>query len=159
MANKQVQELVKQFETMFQGSPWYGSSIEEILEEIDEKVAFWTPTPKAHSIAQLVWHMVYWCQSLIKRLEGDLTYKGSMKSEDNWSTESKLKALGWSTILKLLHESQNRLLELLTKQPDSLLDKIYIEKATHRDLIQGILQHDLYHAGQIAYLKSICTLK
>ena len=54
-----------------------------------------------------------------------------------------------------LAESQAQLLTLLAKQKDSILKKKYSDKATFQDLINGILQHDLYHTGQIAYLKSI----
>jgi hypothetical protein len=32
---------------------------------------------------------------------------------------------------------------------------MYSDKATFQHLINGILQDDLYHAGQIAYPKSI----
>jgi len=54
----------------------------------------------------------------------------------------------------LLDESQEKLVTLLKKQDDSMLDQAYSEKATYRDLIEGIFQHDLYHLGQIAYIKS-----
>jgi len=56
---------------------------------------------------------------------------------------------------KSLHESQALLLSVLTKQKDSIMNKKYSDKASYLDLINGILQHDLYHTGQIAYLKSI----
>jgi len=155
MPNKKIQELINQITTIYDGDPWYGNSIQVILNDVTEETAFWTPKKNAHSIAQLVWHMVYWRQSLIKRLAGDTGYKGSMKSEDNWSTEVKLKALRWPAIRGLLHESQQNLTELLDKQSDSLLNKPYSEKATYLDLITGIIQHDVYHIAQIAYLKSI----
>ncbi len=82
-----------------------------------------------------------------------------MKSEANWSTPEKLKSLGWDQIRKLLEESQHDLTTLLSEQKDSLLSKPYTEKASYEDLIVGILQHDLYHTGQIAYLKSIFAHK
>lgn len=155
MSNKQIRELIVQFKTLYEGEPWFGTSMWHILEDVTDKVAFNTPTKNAHSIAQITWHMVYWRQSLIKRLAGDTTYKGSMKSDDNWSTETKLKNLGWSAIRELLGTSQKQVVELLEKQTDKLLDEPYSAKASYRDLITGIIQHDIYHLGQIAYLKSI----
>jgi uncharacterized damage-inducible protein DinB len=154
-SRKQIQQLIEPFSRVYSESPWYGDSIQEIISQIDEETAFWQPTKNAHSIAQIVWHMVYWRQALIKRLEGDASYKASMKSKDNWSIEEKLKTLGWENIKARLAESQGKLITLLKKQDDSLLDKAYSEKATYRELIEGIFQHDLYHLGQIAYLKSI----
>ncbi|MCW5909848.1 MAG: DinB family protein [Cyclobacteriaceae bacterium] len=159
MANKEIQQLVMQFRSIYDGEPWYGNPMQEILKDVPAEAAFWAPKKNAHSIAQLVWHMVYWRQSLIKRLAGDTAYKGSVKSEDNWSTEAKLKALGWPAIRELLHASQKQLIELLEKQTDKLLDEPYSEKATYRDLITGIIQHDLYHLGQVAYLKSISKMQ
>jgi len=66
--------------------------------------------------------------------------------------------MGWKSLRSSLDSSQSQLLSLLSKQKDTLLKKKYSEKATYAELINGILQHDLYHTGQIAYLKSIYQL-
>jgi uncharacterized damage-inducible protein DinB len=157
--NPKLSHYVAQFSAMYDGIPWYGDSICHIIESITPVKAYWQPTQGAHSIAQLVSHMIYWRQALIKRLNGDLDYKPSMKSEDNWKSHEQLKKLGWKSLLKSLDESQSQLLTLLSNQKDSLLKKKYSEKATFHDLINGILQHDLYHTGQIAYLKNIYQKK
>lgn len=154
-SQKQIQEKIEQFARVYGESPWYGDSIQQIVNQVTEEAAFWQPTKNAHSIAQIVWHMVYWRHALIKRLEGDVAYKASMKSEDNWSINENLKNSSWGKIKELLAESQEKLITLLKKQDDSLLDKAYSEKASYLDVINGIFQHDLYHLGQIAYLKSI----
>ncbi len=152
---KQVSEIVSQFVTTYEGKPWYGSSITKILNDVTERVALWQPTENAHAIAQLVWHMTYWRQALIKKLEGDLDYKSSMESEDNWSRPEKISSLGWSKILEQFQESQEKVVELLKEQDDSFLEKPYYKAVTYREIITGILQHDIYHLGQIAYIKSI----
>ena len=158
-SQKQIQEKIEQFARVYSESPWYGDSMQQIINQVTEEAAFWQPTKNAHSIAQIVWHMVYWRQALIKRLEGNVAYKPSMKSEDNWSINEKLQNSRWEKIKELLAESQEKLITLLKKQDDSLLDKAYSEKASYLDVITGIFQHDLYHLGQIAYLKSIHTGK
>lgn len=151
----QVTAIANQFVTIYNEEPWYGDSIAKILDGITEDSAFWEPTEGAHSIAQLVSHMIYWRQSLVKRLENDLEYKSSMKSEDNWKTTKALKILGWKKLLGQLEESQNKIVNLLQKEDDSFLEKPYSAKATMHELIKGIIQHDIYHLGQIAYVKSI----
>ena len=157
--NPKLTNYVAQFTTMYDGNPWYGNSICQIIEPITPAKAYWQPTPGAHTIAQIVSHMIYWRQALIKRLGGDLDYKPSMKSEDNWKSHEQLKKLGWKSLLKSLEESQSQLLTLLSNQKDNLLKKKYSDKATFQELINGILQHDLYHTGQIAYLNSIYQKK
>ncbi|MDZ7646902.1 MAG: DinB family protein [Cytophagales bacterium] len=149
---------MNQFETTYEGKPWFGSSITKILSDVTEHMALWQPTENAHSIAQLVWHMTYWRQPLIKNLEGDLAYKSSMESQDNWSTPEKIRVVGWKNILKQFQESQERLVALLKIQDDSVLEKSYYKAGTYREIITGILQHDIYHLGQIAYIKSIYEL-
>lgn len=104
-SKKKINELVGQFNTIYAGIPWYGDSITDILDQVNEKTAFLQSVKNAHSIAQLVWHMNYWRQALIKKLKGDSTYKGSMKDEANWSTPEKLKSIGWDKKSKLLDES------------------------------------------------------
>ncbi len=59
-SKKKIDELVGQFNTIYAGTPWYGDSITDILDQVNEKMAYWQPTKNAHSIAQLVWHMTYW---------------------------------------------------------------------------------------------------
>lgn len=152
---KQVTEIANQFATTYEGEPWYGSSISKILSDVTETVALWKPTEDSHSIAQLVWHITYWRQTLIKRLEGDLTYKSSMESEDNWSSHAKIKSVGWKKVVENFQESQRKLVSLLKEQDDSFLEKHYFKKVTYHEIIAGIQQHDIYHLGQIAYIKSI----
>jgi len=158
-SRKKLDSLLHQFANAYDGTPWYGDSMQVILGQVTEDIAQWQPYKGAHSVAQIVWHMIYWRQSLIKRLEGDLEYRGSLKSEANWSTADKVKDIGWESLRKLLEDSQIKLTSLLSQQEDSLLDKPYTNKATFKELIEGILQHDLYHTGQIAYLKNLYSLK
>jgi uncharacterized damage-inducible protein DinB len=155
--NPKVSHYVAQFSAMYDGHPWYGDSLCQILESITPAKAYWQPTNGAHSIAQITSHMIYWRQSLIKRLNGDFDYKPSMKSDENWKSNELLKKARWKSLLNSLAESQAQLLTLLARQKDSILKQKYSDKATFQDLINGILQHDLYHTGQIAYLKSIYT--
>lgn len=157
--NPKVSQFVAQFSTNYDGHPWYGDSICQILQSITPAKAFWQPTKDTHSIAQITSHMIYWRQTLIKRLDGDLEYKPSMKSDENWKSNDQLKKIGWQSLKKSLDNSQVQLLSLLSTQKDSILKKKYSEKTTFEELINGLLQHDLYHTGQIAYLKSIYRKK
>ncbi len=54
-----ITPIINQFVTIYEGKPWYGNPVTKILEDITEEGAFWQPREGAHSIAQLVWHMIY----------------------------------------------------------------------------------------------------
>jgi uncharacterized damage-inducible protein DinB len=157
--NPKISGFVTHFGAHYNGKPWYGDSLITILDEVDSTQAFWQPKSSAHCIAQIVAHIIYWRMSLIKKLEGDTTYKPSMQSEDNWKDISSLKKLGWKKLNNELAVSQKKLIDLLSCQKDTLLKRKYSEKATYEGIIHGILQHDIYHIGQIAYLKSLAKSK
>jgi uncharacterized damage-inducible protein DinB len=146
---------ISHFEAIYQGEPWFGESFEEKLKGLSDQTAFQRPAPEAHSIAELLHHCIYWRAMLIKRLEGDLAFKGSMKSEENWLPLEKLKLKGWKKILEDWHASQHRLLEGLRKAPDNFLSLPYRNGHTHAHLVEGVLQHDIYHLGQIGLVRSL----
>ena len=60
----------------------------------------------------------------------------------------------WARGLKELKEIHDRIVEVLQLKEDSFLD----QKVDHRNynfrfLLNGLIQHDIYHLGQIAYVK------
>ncbi len=54
---------------------------------------------------------------------------------------------------KRLDETQADLIAGIEKQTDDLLGQIVAErKYNFRKLLHGLIQHDIYHLGQIAYI-------
>ncbi|MDQ3551133.1 MAG: hypothetical protein M3413_06370, partial [Bacteroidota bacterium] len=55
-----------------------------------------------------------------------------------------------------LQQSQDNLLNLLKLQQDELLVKKVVERNySYRKLLYGVIQHDIYHLGQIIYIKKM----
>lgn len=150
-----VDYFTRHFKTIMDGEPWYGESTLTKLRDITDDQAFMRPEERMHSIAELVAHMTYWRTSLVKRLEGDYDYKGSMESEHNWPGPDKLQGKGWEEILMELDATQEKIIALLPRQTESWLERIYAREYTHRDLVQGVLDHDIYHLGQIGIVKKL----
>jgi uncharacterized damage-inducible protein DinB len=159
MAKKQIEKYIAQCNSIYEGTPWYGYPLKSICDTVSASIVFKQPTKDSHCIAQLVAHVTYWRLALSIKLEGNDAFKPSMTSEDNWKNISALKRTGWKKILHNFHDSQARLIAALATQDDTLLKKRYSEKYTYQQLIEGIIQHDLYHAGQIAYLKNVYAKK
>ncbi len=106
----------------------------------------------SHNIAELVHHMTAWRIFGIKKLEGDETY--DVSPEENFVKIDNLDKEGWEVLKQNLEKSQNRLLELFKENEDSVLEKIVSPRSYNfYVLFQGILQHDIYHLGQIVLLK------
>lgn len=155
MTNTGIQHYIERFQDIYNGAPWYGETIDVKLKDISDLIAFIQPHDGAHSIAELVKHMTYWRQSLIKRLEGDEAFKGSMKSPDNWISVDSLSAMGWQKIRDEFDEAQHKIIQLLSKQNDDLLTQEYSKGKTFEYLIEGIIDHDVYHLGQIGLVKKM----
>ncbi len=135
--------------------PWFGRSVYSILAEIDANIAFKKPFPDAHSLVELLYHMNTWALFALKRLE---------KSNELDNTETDL--LDWRVLDPSVHNWENglqefrsthhRILELLNDADDSLLSETVAYRTYNfRFLLTGLIQHDIYHLGQVAYIKSL----
>ena len=155
MANKSVAYYVDRFNENYDGAAWLGENFVTKLQDVSDANAFTRPLKDVHCVAEIIAHIVYWRQSIIKPLEGDRKYKGAMKSADNWPTPETLKKAGWTTLLKRLAESQEKINTLLPKQTAAFLAEEYEPGYTYEYLINGIIDHDIYHLGQIGLVKKM----
>ena len=142
-------------EDAYEGEPWFGRSIGELLSEIDESIAFEKPGGQ-HSIIELIWHMATWKEFTISRLkEREDKTLHHFESED-WReldhSDRSLLQKGKNEFERL----HNELLSLLKHQEDDILtQKVKERNYDFRKLLNGIIQHDIYHIGQIAYVKKL----
>ena len=147
--NKEILLIAEQLKDSFGGEPWFGRSITALLRDVTEESALQQPAGQ-HSILELLWHMVTWREFVISRLQPDekpLEYF----EENDWRTLDHTDKMLWQAGLNKLHETQTLLLQLLSKQEDALLDAtVPGRKYDYRKLLYGIVQHDIYHTGQIA---------
>ncbi|HYE56694.1 MAG TPA: DinB family protein [Chitinophagaceae bacterium] len=141
----------------YEGGPWHGRSIKALLGEVSPKVGLAKPNANSHSIAELVYHMVTWRDFTISRLQPD--GKDVQYYEDNdWRKLDLDNEQTWHQGLQLLEESQQRLVSVLEQFQDSILpEKVADRKYNFRVLLYGVVQHDVYHAGQIAYAKKLLS--
>jgi hypothetical protein len=155
MSNSKIMYYVNRFNEIFNGSPWYGETFEAKVNGITDVKAFVQPFNVAHSVAEIVAHMTYWRKGLVARLEGDNTFSLSMEDADNWVSIEKLKGKGWKKIVDDFNESQNKIIHLLPRKTDDFLKDEYSKGSSYEYLIQGIIDHDIYHLGQIGLIKRL----
>lgn len=152
--NKQIQALIRRFQAIYNGHPWYGTNLLASLEQITPEMSLQSLLPEKKNIAEILKHVVAWRQFLIEHLQGNSSYRIELNSALDWPS---VKDLGWNDLLEELSQSQEQILHLLAEQEDTLLKKTLTntgEPYTFRYLIEGILQHDAYHLGQINLLGS-----
>lgn len=157
--NKEILYITAQLKDAFEGDPWFGRNAKSLLAEIDEEIAFDKPNQQ-HSILQLVWHMITWREFVISRLKKDETKELHYFETNDWRILDHTHKTLWHQGLQRLYETQDELIEIIGKKDDDLLNDIVEERNYNfRKLLNGVLQHDIYHLGQIAYIKKLLLNK
>src|SRR5438105_4413575 len=150
--NTEISLIVEQFKDVYEGDPWYGRSVVALLTEVNEQTAFEKPNGQ-HSIVEILWHMVNWREFTISRLKKDDSKDVHSFEQTDWVELDHSDRSIWLKGIYRLQQTQNELMETLKQNDDDLLEKTVAGRQYFfRKLLYGILQHDIYHIGQIAYI-------
>ena len=140
---------------VWEGEPWFGRSVKELLHEIREDIAFQKPSGQ-HSIVELLWHMITWKEFTVSRLRMKEQETLEKFESEDWRELDHSDASLWKKGLERFSQLQNELVSLVQLQNDEILSqKVKERNYDFRQLLHGIVQHDIYHVGQIAYLKKL----
>jgi uncharacterized damage-inducible protein DinB len=149
---KEIVQLQDQLIDAYQGEPWFGRNAKQLLGDVDKETAF-VKLNGQHSIVELVWHMITWREFTINCLEKSSEYDLKHFENLDWRKLDHDDKSLWKQGLDILDATQNRLIIVLQQQDDAILEQNVSERAyNYRKLINGIIQHDIYHLGQIAYI-------
>lgn len=157
--NSRMKYYVRQLTQVYEGGNWNDESYLGKLKSMSEQTAFLQPYPGTHSVAELLWHCIYWRTVIIKRLQGDSDYSNRTEKEQNFLSMHELKNKGWSGLLSDLRKTQEELINILNSKTDDFLDAEYTPEFSNEYNVEGIIQHDHYHLGQIGLVISILKRK
>lgn len=156
--NKKIKELKKKFEIAYSGGPWYGDSMKDILNEINPAIVFEKVNGKSHSIAELTAHIIGWREFTLSRLEGNNNFKINQKETFNWKRIDEGEKTAWKNILKELDKNQKKIISTLNRLDDDFLNnKVAGRRYRAEFMLEGTIQHDIYHLGQIVVLKKLLS--
>lgn len=150
-----INKYILQLEQLYHGGSWQAESFTEKLKGIDEATAFAAPVPGVHSVGEVIWHCIYWRTVLIKRFQGNHTYREETMQNLNFVPADELKKKGWETLKAEFEKSQGELIGLLRANNDSFLLEEYQPGYSYDHHLEGIVQHDIYHLGQIGLILRI----
>ncbi len=147
----EVERIRDQFERAFNGDAWHGPSVMSLLDGVTAAEAAAHPIPGAHSIWELTLHIAAWEDACRRRLEGD---PAQLTENENWPAIADTSEAAWEKSKRDLVDTHRQLLDAIAASNDARLEQSIIgsEASTYVTLHGGV-QHDLYHAGQIAMLK------
>ncbi|HEY0897984.1 MAG TPA: DinB family protein, partial [Sphingobacteriaceae bacterium] len=149
----QLNELV----ALYNGNNWLDESYCNKLSTITEVEAFSKPFAYLHSIAEVVSHVIEWRKELLMRFKfGDPAHL-TMDSPDNWISNDILRNEGWKQLQDRLADTQKELLNCLKPKCDRDLTAEWHPGYTYNYLLNGLIQHDLYHLGQIGLIYRIIS--
>jgi uncharacterized damage-inducible protein DinB len=159
VSNTKIRIYIEQIERLYWGGNWVGESFNGKLKELKSEHVFSAPVPGVHSVAEIVWHCIYWRTVTLRRLHGDQNkYRNATMEIQNFLPVRDLQAKGWKQILDELEETQISLLDFLKDKTDSFLQNEYQPGYNYDFLLEGTIQHDFYHLGQVGLVLKILSM-
>jgi uncharacterized damage-inducible protein DinB len=155
--NKEVQYIITTLKNTLNGEPWYGRSVFSILKDADASSVYVKPKEREHSLIELLYHMITWASFTLKRLENDEEQDAAFFEKNDWREIDPV-IHTWENGIEELQQTHEKIIELLQSKDDSFLsDKVDFREYNFRFLLNGLIQHNIYHIGQIAYVSKLIS--
>src|SRR4051812_5108416 len=138
------------------GPMWHGPALAEVLDGVDAVTASAHPIPGAHSIWEIVLHVTAWADIARQRIHGEAT--GDPAPEQDWpepGSELHVRSdATWAQVVERLKESHRELAADVRLLDDQALDtRVKNLEYPVGILLDGVVEHGVYHGGQIALLR------
>jgi uncharacterized damage-inducible protein DinB len=154
----EIDRIIDELEREHAGDPWHGSPLHAILDDVSAAQAAAKPLADAHSIWELVLHMTGWKNEVRRRVTGA---SAGEPAEGDWPQPGEQSDAMWRQALARLDAAHKDLVAAIRALPESKLHEPTNDArepslgtgVSYYVLLHGIVQHDVYHAGQIAILK------
>jgi len=148
--------LADQFRRAFEGDAWHGASVSELLHGVTASQAASRPIPDAHSIWEIVLHIASWERMFDGAVRGKPLppWPSPEISKLDWPAVPAPTAAAWKKAQRELYAAGEKLRRSIVKfDPQRLHAKVPGRDYDFAYAFPGIVQHTIYHAGQIAMLK------
>ena len=148
----EIERIADQLKRAFEGEAWHGPSVRELLATTTCGQAAERPIPGAHTIWEIVVHMGVWESVVRRRLLGETI--ADLAPEQDWPAVENATEPAWRKALEELEQGHLQMRQAIAQLTDKLLDDTVSGKGySIYVMLHGVIQHNLYHAGQIAILK------
>jgi len=151
-------QIADELRRAFDGEAWHGDPLFKILEGITAAQAAAHPLKDAHSIWELVLHIAAWDDAVRRRMGGVAVKLSAAK---NFPPVTDTSDAAWQKALAYVAATHEQLIAEVEKFPKASWDKPVPGKTgahyNFRFMLHGVVQHEAYHAGQIALLKKFSS--
>ncbi len=151
----EIDRILDQLERSFERVAWHGSAVLELLDGLTATQAAYRPAANVHSIEELVLHMATWKRVVAARIRGRVF---DPTTEQDWPPTGAADTIRFAAALAALVQAHRELVVAAGECHESDLDHSDTPSGNSRYiLLHGVVQHDLYHAGQIAILRKLAA--
>ena len=148
----EIARIADQLQRAFRGPAWHGPAVMELLADVAADQAAAHPVPHAHSIWEIVLHLGAWERAGTRRIGGEAV---ALSRVQDWPPIPRFSEEGWRLAVRELEQAHEALHAAIQQMPEArLAEPCPGKKYDFYFLLHGLVQHDLYHAGQIALLKN-----
>jgi hypothetical protein len=99
---------------------------------------------------EIALHLGFWHDAVRRRLGGEIV---DYEPEEDWPIPAPAAEANWRAALDKLDQGLSALVDTVRRvNPDRLSDVVPGRSFTFYEMLHGVPQHDLYHAGQVMLL-------
>jgi DinB superfamily len=151
--------IADQLRRAFAGDAWHGPSLKKLLADVTPEQANAHPVATAHSIWELVMHIEVWTQAAAAAV-GGVPMPKIVGTEKDWPPVTDSSPEAWTTALSRMMKTREQFARGIETFSDARLSEtVPGRQYDFYYLFHGVIQHSLYHAGQIALLKKSSAVK
>jgi uncharacterized damage-inducible protein DinB len=151
----ELERITDQLKRAFEGNAWHGPSVMEVLKGVTAQQASSRVFPAAHTIWELALHIGAWERACLSRLQGE---RAELTDAEDWPPVADTSDDAWQQLKMTLQQGNRQLTNAVEAIDERRLDEAILPGMPSVYItVQGVVQHDLYHAGQIAILKKALT--
>jgi len=148
----EMQRIEDQLGRAFEGHAWHGPAVRELLANVTAAKAVARPLSDAHNIWEIVLHIATWEEVVRRRFQGEAV--ADLPPEQDWPLVQDISEAAWRKVIDDLERGHRSLRGAIARSGEmQLAEMVPGKEHSVYHMLQGVIQHDLYHAGQIAVLK------
>jgi uncharacterized damage-inducible protein DinB len=147
---RQTHRIADSYRAATVKAAWYGPSLAELLAKISPELATTPPIPGAHSISELLQHLLLWNERICNT--SDSNSLPPWQPEKDWAEPP----IPWNELLSRWGKSRDLLEGKIRNFPiDDLAKQVPGRNYPYETMFHGIVEHTIYHSGQIAMVLSM----
>lgn len=155
----EAERIADQLRRAVDGQAWHGPSLREALDGVAAKQAAAKPLAGAHSIWQITLHIGVWGSVPRRRMHGESVVK--ITPAEDWPSVADTSEAAWQRDRDRVMSDLAAFADEIATLNDALLAQEIPQEGgvltSTWFMLHGVVQHVIYHAGQIALLKKAVT--